>query len=75
MVFCTVCEKKTDLCFEIAKNCKALRGLSKKESSFGRVSPLPNQLFSPACIILLLVLLPVLMMADLFVCFFSYFLV
>ena len=65
----TVCEIKTDLHVEIAKNCKALTGQPKMESSFRSVPPPSNQLFSPACFILILVLLSVLNHTDLFVCF------
>ena len=65
-----VLEIKTDLHVEITKNCKALTGRPKEESSFGSVHPLYNQLFSPAHFILLLVLLSVITITDLFVCFF-----
>jgi hypothetical protein len=64
------CEIKTDLHVEITKNCKALTGQLKKESSFGSIHPPSHELFSLAYVILQLVLLSVLTITDLLVCFF-----
>ena len=67
-----VFEIKTELHVKITKNCKALIGRPKEESSYGNVHPLSNQHFSPAHFILLLVLLSVITITDLFFCYLLY---